>query len=205
MTDGDTIGSEEKIAIAGEKETQEALGLSDEAFEEWKYNQGVRFLSPSVADVLVRAHGQDIYHYAVHYSENFLNTATRYKDGTIESDAPIIGFVDCMQTFEVPKLREVIRHHQFDDKDSVEIYNIKPLESNIVLDYATEFGQRMRKTFVNGRFTRVECDIDCDGVMIVDRYFFEADDIKTEIFELVNTEWVVAASSKTTEVGVIGG
>lgn len=195
-----------QIEVAGEKEAQEALGLSDEAFAEWKYNQAVKFLAPGSADVVIRAHGQNIEHHSVHYSDNLFKTAILNSNGTIESDPPVTGWVDCLQQFGIPQLRQAIRHHRYDDEHSVEKQNgVHPLESNIVIDYANEFGNRMRKTFVDGRFTKIESDIELYDAVFVDRYHFTASDIVTEVFVDGQNGCEVVMSDKTSMVGVIGG
>lgn len=207
MMDGDTIGSEERIEVAGEEEIKDVFGASAEELEDWKYSKGLKFLTPGSSDMVIRAHGQNVDHYAVHYSENFFNTATRHKDGSIESHAPVTGWIDCMQHFEVPQLREAIRNHHFEDKFAEDKKpGVVPFTSNIIIDYVNEFDQAMRKTFVNGRFTNVESDIELHDIVLVDRYFFEADDVKIEVFHKGENGWEVAASSKTSmKVGVIGG
>lgn len=201
--DGDTIGAEESYKVAGEEETRDALGMSKDEFEGWKYGEGLMFSSPSASDVLVRVHGQNVHHHAVHYTENFFKTAKLNKDGSIETTPSVTGYVDCMKFFDISPMRKAIREHHFEDKYSEDKNpGVFPFSSNLVIDCVNEFGQAMRTTFMNGRFTKMESNITLDDIILVDRYHFEADDIVIETFRQGENGWEVAASSKTSEEGV---
>lgn len=205
MMDGDTIGAEE-IKVAGEQEMQDALGVSKEEFEAWKYGEGMTFTSPSASDVLLRVHGQNVYHHVIHYTENFFKTAIVHKDGRVESAPSVVGYVDCMKYYDIDPMREAIRNRHFEDKYSEDKKpNVIPFTSNIVIDCVNEFGLAVRTTFVGGHFTKVETDITLEHTYLVDRYHFEASDIKVESFRRGENGWEVVASSKTSEEGVLIG
>lgn len=156
----------------------------------------VRF-APGTGDTLLLVHGQSIADfYDVKYTEKFYVSGTS-TDGFVHVEPNVIGHIDCTIFMAVPQLREAVHTHNFFDDDAHQF--MKPLESNLVVDYVTEYDTScMRVTFVNARFTKVDTNINLDNIVFVNRYHFEADDIKTEVFHKINDEWVVEASSETT-------
>lgn len=208
MMDGDTIGSEENTV---ESETFVAHAIKNEWSEmaeqfpdvRWydpktdKLYVGHVFTAPGSGDTMLIAHGQSIPEfYEVKYTEKFHVSGTS-KDGFVHVDPTVTGYVDCTMFTAIPQLREAIHTHQFNDDDARKF--IAPFTSNIVMDYVTEYNSDvLRVTFVNGHFTKVETNISLDNITFVNRYHFEADDVKTEVFRKINDEWVVEASSETT-------
>lgn len=192
--DGDTIGGEEsfvEVKVAMDHEEKKSF-MSRPGLDA---NGVSRFVLPNGGDMNVIVHGRVAHEVdEILFEEKFPSMMkTSNEDGTLE--APIKGCVTTIVDGS-DKMRDDIRHGIMRTEET--IFG-KP-DSVLVADFWVEHTQTgFRASFRDAKFTKVKNDYNREDAVLMNRFFFEAQNIVLTPYKRDENGCVSVALSKETE------